>query len=217
MFTKILLLCNQYRGNVIKLFQIVYVVLTLFTVFASWTIMQDTELVPLIYTLGRYLGIFAAGTFLVITIPGIFGRFGVKHPLITIGIMFRRYTGILMFLSGFYHGLIVYEIPAIAAKVPLLPAPLQVLIGMVSITLAFPLFLTSNNWSMKKLGKYWKKTHKLVYVIFWTIVLHVALLGEWKITISVACIGLLEIFSLLYDWKKKRQLSASPVPQTPVQ
>lgn len=37
-------------------------------------------------------------------------------------------------------------------------------IGMVSLVLLIPLALTSNNWSIRKLGKSWGKLHKLVYV-----------------------------------------------------
>jgi len=37
-------------------------------------------------------------------------------------------------------------------------------IGMVSLLLLVPLALTSNNWSIRKLGRRWNSLHKLVYV-----------------------------------------------------
>ena len=39
------------------------------------------------------------------------------------------------------------------------------LVGFVAFVLLVPLALTSNKWSIKKLGKKWKKLHQLVYVI----------------------------------------------------
>ncbi|MGN6881445.1 protein-methionine-sulfoxide reductase heme-binding subunit MsrQ, partial [Neisseria sp. P0020.S005] len=37
-------------------------------------------------------------------------------------------------------------------------------IGMISLVLLVPLALTSNNWSIRKLGRRWNSLHKLVYV-----------------------------------------------------
>jgi len=37
-------------------------------------------------------------------------------------------------------------------------------IGMASFALLIPLALTSNNWSIRKLGRRWIKLHKLVYI-----------------------------------------------------
>jgi len=39
------------------------------------------------------------------------------------------------------------------------------LVGSTAFLLLLPLFLTSNKWSQKKLGKNWKKLHQLAYVI----------------------------------------------------
>ncbi len=39
------------------------------------------------------------------------------------------------------------------------------LVGFVAFLLLIPLFLTSNKWSQKRLGKRWKKLHSLVYLI----------------------------------------------------
>lgn len=37
-------------------------------------------------------------------------------------------------------------------------------IGMISLALLVPLALTSNNWSIRKLGRRWSSLHKLVYI-----------------------------------------------------
>lgn len=39
------------------------------------------------------------------------------------------------------------------------------LVGFIAFILLIPLAVTSNKWSQKKLGKNWKKLHKLVYLV----------------------------------------------------
>lgn len=39
-----------------------------------------------------------------------------------------------------------------------------IVFGMIGFVLLLPLAATSNNYSMKRLGKYWPKLHKLIYV-----------------------------------------------------
>lgn len=38
-------------------------------------------------------------------------------------------------------------------------------IGMVGFTLMIPLAVTSNNWFVRRLGPFWRRLHKLVYLI----------------------------------------------------
>ena len=44
--------------------------------------------------------------------------------------------------------------------------------GFLSLALLIPLALTSNQWSIRKLGKNWALLHKLVYVIACTVIAH---------------------------------------------
>ena len=39
-----------------------------------------------------------------------------------------------------------------------------IVFGMIGFVLLLPLAATSNNYSMRRLGKYWPKLHKLIYV-----------------------------------------------------
>ncbi len=39
-----------------------------------------------------------------------------------------------------------------------------IVFGMMGFLLLIPLAATSNNYSMKRLGKYWQKLHKLIYI-----------------------------------------------------
>jgi len=44
--------------------------------------------------------------------------------------------------------------------------------GFLSLVLLIPLAVTSNTWSVKKLGRRWSLLHKLIYVIALTVIAH---------------------------------------------
>jgi DMSO/TMAO reductase YedYZ heme-binding membrane subunit len=50
------------------------------------------------------------------------------------------------------------------------------LIGFAMVLLAIPLFITSNNWAQRKMGRYWKKLQMLTYVIWGLLFFHLATL-----------------------------------------
>ncbi len=50
------------------------------------------------------------------------------------------------------------------------------LIGFLMVLLALPLFITSNNWSQRKLGRYWKRLQMITYVIWGMLFFHLATL-----------------------------------------
>jgi len=50
------------------------------------------------------------------------------------------------------------------------------LAGFLIILLALPLLATANTPAQKKLGKYWKRLHKVTYVIWGLLIIHLALL-----------------------------------------
>jgi len=50
------------------------------------------------------------------------------------------------------------------------------LIGFLMVLLAIPLFITSNNWAQRKLGRYWKRLQMLTYVIWGLLFFHLATL-----------------------------------------
>ena len=45
--------------------------------------------------------------------------------------------------------------------------------GFLALLLTLFLLVTSNDWAVKKMGKWWKRLHRLVYVIFVLVVVHV--------------------------------------------
>src|SRR5580693_6330995 len=50
------------------------------------------------------------------------------------------------------------------------------LMGFFMVMLVIPLFLTGNPWAQRKLGKYWKRLHRLIYVIWGLLAAHLVLL-----------------------------------------
>jgi DMSO/TMAO reductase YedYZ heme-binding membrane subunit len=50
------------------------------------------------------------------------------------------------------------------------------LIGFLMVLLAIPLFITSNNWAQRKMGRYWKRLQRLTYLIWGLLFLHLATL-----------------------------------------
>lgn len=91
---------------------------------------------------------------------------------------YRRALGLIAFWYVLAHfavylfldrGLIFSSILGDVTKRP------YIIIGMLCLILLIPLAITSNRWSIRKLGPRWTKLHKLVYPIIAGAVLHYAL------------------------------------------
>ncbi|MGV8937164.1 MAG: protein-methionine-sulfoxide reductase heme-binding subunit MsrQ [Allorhizobium sp.] len=84
-----------------------------------------------------------------------------------------------------------------------------IIIGMVCLVMLIPLALTSNRWSIRKLGPRWAKLHMLVYPVIAGAALHYALSLK-SITLEPAFYIGLVILLLVYrlvrpkimDWKR---------------
>jgi DMSO/TMAO reductase YedYZ heme-binding membrane subunit len=50
------------------------------------------------------------------------------------------------------------------------------LAGFLMVMLVLPLLLTGNPWAQRKLGRYWKRLHRLIYVIWGLLAAHLMLL-----------------------------------------
>ncbi|NNJ72931.1 MAG: sulfoxide reductase heme-binding subunit YedZ [Enterobacterales bacterium] len=79
-------------------------------------------------------------------------------------------------------------------------------IGFLAWLMLLPLAMTSNNYSMRRLGRRWKKLHRLTYVI--------AILGVWHFTWQVK-LDLTEpyiyitILTLLLLWRMRKRIKNS--------
>lgn len=138
------------------------------------------------------------------TIPGIFRRFGKFHKSVSILMIFRRYIGIATFMFAFLHMSIERLFWVIKGQMGLVPTELFQLAGFFAFLILLSLFVTSNDWSVKKTGPWWDRIHNLTYVVIWLIFVHVALqrLSVWSILIAVASVA--QVSSHIYaKWRLK--------------
>ncbi|MGE6785943.1 protein-methionine-sulfoxide reductase heme-binding subunit MsrQ [Ensifer adhaerens] len=131
---------------------------------------------------------------------------------------YRRALGLLAFYYVLMHFLAYMlldqrlNIPAIVADIARRPF---ITIGMAALAMLIPLALTSNNWSIRRLGPRWNKLHRLAYVI--------AAAGAVHFAMAVKVVGpeqmlYLGLVAVLLSWrlvrkpylKRKRQMAGAP-------
>lgn len=90
-------------------------------------------------------------------------------------IRFRRMAGLFVYFYSFSHFLIWFladhSLDVVSMFEDIIKRP-YIALGFTAFILLTPLALTSNRWSIGKLGKRWKLLHKLVYPILILVVLH---------------------------------------------
>lgn len=81
-------------------------------------------------------------------------------------IKFRRSLGVLAFTYVTLHLLVwaVLDVQALSAVLTDIIKRPYITVGMTGFLLLLPLALTSNNWSVRRLGSFWRKLHKLTYL-----------------------------------------------------
>lgn len=165
--------------------------------------------------LGSKLGTVSLILFTLTMIPGIVKRLvllpKLTLPIATLITPFRRHLGILMFLTAFVHMSFSSTLPYIALQLlstgtVVFPPPLRLFeqVGVIAWMLLMPVWLTSNDLAMKKLGKKWKLLQRFTYVALWLIFVHVAMQTDKK-AIILFVIGLLEVISWLVFWWRKQK------------
>lgn len=93
----------------------------------------------------------------------------------TIWIKMRRMFGLFCFFYALLHFLIWiwldqnFDLYAMIKDVMDRPF---ITMGFISFVLLIPLALTSNQWSLRSLGKNWSLLHRLVYIIACTVIAH---------------------------------------------
>ncbi|MGB7241710.1 MAG: protein-methionine-sulfoxide reductase heme-binding subunit MsrQ [Sulfitobacter sp.] len=95
-------------------------------------------------------------------------------------IRFRRAIGLIAFYYALCHLLVwVFLDVQIVSEMwgDILKRP-YVTIGMLGFAVMLPLAITSNNWSVRRLGVTWRKLHKLTYVVAFLGGLHFVMLAK---------------------------------------
>ena len=192
------------RARIIFVFKIFYVGQIIILYLGIRAALDKSEAFVFFYNLAVNFGRVGIVFYILTVLPGMFRRFGFKHKYISILMIFRRYLGIFMFLSVLIHFFVIRGADMLFSKVTItLVPPLFQQLGIIALFLLIPMFLTSNDVSVKFLGVWWKWIHKLTYIIIWFVMLHVVLqrVSLWSVLISVVLIG--QVASFFYRWMVK--------------
>ena len=166
--------------------------------------------------IGLEMGNWAIRLLWLSSIPGILKRFRVTGLLQDVQIVLmksRRRIGDLMFTFALMHYLwnsLFFNINFGINYLPIFgQTPLFKIMGFLGLFILIPLFITSNNFSVRFLKAWWTRIHSLVYVSMWLIAFHVALQGLIIESVITFTIAILQIFSWTYykNYLKKTQAS----------
>ena len=126
----------------------------------------------------------------------------------------RKTTGLYAFYYAFIHFLIFSVVDYQLNFSWLLPEFRQkpfLQIGLTALVLCIPLAVTSIRSIKQKLGKWWKRIHKLVYILTAIIMVHIALASKGDL---INPISLITIFLFTMMWRipllKKIHLNKQP-------
>jgi sulfoxide reductase heme-binding subunit YedZ len=90
-------------------------------------------------------------------------------------IKYRRMLGLFCFFYACLHFAIWFYLDQNVDLQAMIHDVLKrpfITMGFLSLVLLLPLALTSNQWSIRRLGRRWSLLHKLVYVIACTAIIH---------------------------------------------
>lgn len=119
-------------------------------------------------------------------------------------IRYRRALGLLAFwyvLMHFLTYMVLDQYLNFAAILTDIAKRPFITIGMAAFVMLIPLALTSNNWSIRRLGPGWVKLHRLVYVIAAAGALHFAMAVK---VVALEQMIYLALVALLIAWRPIR-------------
>ena len=129
----------------------------------------------------------------------------------------RKAAGLYAFAFGVLH-LIFYagehDFGLNATWTAVLDEP-RLWMGLLAFVIMVPLALTSNRFSMRGLGKNWKRLHRLTYIIGVLAIIHIALFGEGFIYLPILTTLLIlrvpRVRRQTVAWRKRWQSHKSAV------
>jgi DMSO/TMAO reductase YedYZ heme-binding membrane subunit len=163
--------------------------------------LQSDTLFPKVIWIGLKYGTLALGLLGITLLPGITKRTGWPRFVTTILMPHRRRLGISMYVATIGHFCLNFGLAVLITK-SLSNLEANEVAGIVALLLLTPIFLTSNDWSVKRLRRWWGRLHKLVYLVLIMVLLHLILGGSDE-SIIAWLILIAEIISYLICWSKK--------------
>ncbi|MFK7763786.1 MAG: protein-methionine-sulfoxide reductase heme-binding subunit MsrQ [Roseobacter sp.] len=123
-------------------------------------------------------------------------------------IKFRRAIGLLAFIYVALHLLVWLVLDVgILSQIwkDILKRP-YITIGMVGFLLLVPLAITSNNWSVRRLGTSWRRLHQLVYLAVVLGAVHFIMVKKvWEIEPLIYLTLILSLLSLRVRKRRNKQ------------
>lgn len=121
---------------------------------------------------------------------------------------FRRTFGLLAFIYVVLHLLVwlVLDVGILSQIwADILKRP-YITIGMAAFALMAPLAMTSNNWSVRKLGSVWHKLHRLVYVAVVLGAVHYIMVKKvWELEPLLYLVVILALLALRFPKRRRTQ------------
>jgi DMSO/TMAO reductase YedYZ heme-binding membrane subunit len=124
----------------------------------------------------------------------------------------RKHTGILAFLVALFHGIFQMQRMGIITDVPAMISAAfstkwAMIFGTISVLIMLPLFITSANRIIGKMGYCaWKRLQRLAHAAFIAAALHISLIGyfvgrgvEWGPIVLLGVYGL----GYVYLWSRR--------------
>lgn len=190
---------SKEKLTIYRLFLVVYAIILTALVWGSVAIIRNIPSSLWFYGMGVWFGRAAVAILAFSLIPGILGRLNIQIKVTRVITFYRRQLGITTFLLSVTHGMLLRNVARFALGwYPLSRAPIFEFFGTLGLSLLFLLFITSNDTSVRRLGPWWKRLHKLVYAIVLLILFHTVLqrISIWSVMIGV--VAILEVVSLLW-------------------
>ncbi len=203
--------------KIIIAFKLFYFIYVIFLIYGIYSIYSVNDHFTFYLEKAPQLGQIALIIFCLAITPGILRRFHILLKIMSSLMLIRRHLGITTFLFAFGHYMLLRGTPLLFGQIPFRPGLLFELAGITALSLMSVMFFTSNDLSVRTLGKKWSALHKIVYIIVWLIFFHTALqsISFWSILIGVYAV--LETVSLIYNYfRMKKQKLVKPVLSNPV-
>lgn len=218
-----------YQRSINRGLLIAAISLAVFWILAGISVFFIPKQTLLLMQISGKLGTISLFLFVLTLFPGIITRLHLNQRSLTIIATlltpYRRQLGILMFITALLHMSFSTTLPKIAFElIPVgnlsdlsfvekfqlaskaFPPSLRLFeqVGMVAWVILLPVWLTSNDFSQKFLGRKWKSLQRLTYLALWFIFSHVAMQSQ-PVAVLLLLVGLLEIYSWVLVWRRKQK------------